>query len=189
MTIISNNCSGAYLYHDLGLKFNSPTINLQILPQEYTKFCKNLKDYMSMEVQEYKDFSKVHQEQMFHLLGGNNPYFPVGILGDIAILFQHYKTFEEAKEKWDERKQRIDYDNLKYIFVLERPYIDAAREFGLSGLDNAVMFTREFKMDVPIENYMYHIPPGSEYLGVNPKTGNRFYMGKCSLSRLVGGLR
>lgn len=26
-TIISNNCCAGFIYHDLGLKFNSPTIN------------------------------------------------------------------------------------------------------------------------------------------------------------------
>lgn len=28
ITIISNNCTGGFVYHDLGLRFNSPTINL-----------------------------------------------------------------------------------------------------------------------------------------------------------------
>lgn len=186
MTIISNNCSGAYLYHDLGLRFNSPTINLQILPGEYTKFCKNLKEYMSNEVREYKDLSKEHQEQIHHLLGCD-PYFPVGILGDIAILFQHYKTFDEAKQKWDERKQRIDYNHIKFIFVLEKPYIEAAMEFGNSELPNAVLFQRNFKVSVPMESYTYHIPPGSEYLAVNPRTKFRYFMGDCTMSKLLRG--
>lgn len=29
-TIISNNCCAGFIYHDLGLKFNSPTINLTV---------------------------------------------------------------------------------------------------------------------------------------------------------------
>ena len=184
-TIISNNCSGAALYHDLGMRFDSPTILLQILPSEYPKFCKNLKEYMAMEVEEYTDFSKEHAEEMFHLLGGNRPYFPVGMLGDIAILFQHYDTFQKAKSKWDERKQRIDYSHLGYIFVLEREYRDAAVEFGNLNLPHSVMFTRDFEVDVPIEHYKYHIPDGCEYLMRSPKTGNRYFLSECNFNEFM----
>lgn len=31
--------------------------------------------------------------------------FPTGKLGDIEIRFNHYKTFDEAVAKWDERKK------------------------------------------------------------------------------------
>lgn len=47
--------------------------------------------------------------------------FPVGRLslpkdgGDVYIKFVHYSSFKCAKEKWEERKNRIDWDN---IFVL-----------------------------------------------------------------------
>ena len=37
---------------------------------------------------------------------------PIGILGDIEIVFLHYNSEEEAMEKWNRRKQRIHWDNL-----------------------------------------------------------------------------
>ena len=37
---------------------------------------------------------------------------PIGILGDIEIVFLHYKSEKEAMEKWNRRKQRIHWDNL-----------------------------------------------------------------------------
>jgi uncharacterized protein (DUF1919 family) len=37
--------------------------------------------------------------------------YPIGILGDIEIHFQHYKDESEAKIKWDRRKKRINYQN------------------------------------------------------------------------------
>lgn len=185
-TIISNNCSGAYLYHDFGMRFDSPTILLQILPSEFPKFCKNLKEYMSYDLKEYENHSKDHAKEMFYLLGGNNPYFPVGLLGDIAILFQHYKTFEEAKEKWNIRKQRMDYEHIGYVFVLERENKEAATEFGKLNLPNSLLFTRDFDVDVP--HYRYHIPEGWEYLGVNPSTGNRNYCADCDIAKFMRGL-
>jgi uncharacterized protein (DUF1919 family) len=37
--------------------------------------------------------------------------------GDIIIYFVHYKTFEEAKTKWEERIKRINFDNLFFIMA------------------------------------------------------------------------
>lgn len=174
LTIISNNCSSARLQQDLRMQYCSPTIILQILPEEYTKFCLNLRYYMECEVKEYTDFSENHNRQITNLLG-QKPYFPCGIVDDVAILFQHYQTFDEAVEKWERRKKRIDYDHIGYMFVLERPYVDAAIEFGQSGLNNAVLFTRGFDVNVPIEHHRYDLPEGKEYLGRNPENGQRYF--------------
>ncbi|WP_274289336.1 DUF1919 domain-containing protein [Prevotella corporis] len=92
--------------HDLSLRFNSSTINLNIQPKDFIKFVRNLKDYMRCELEEIHDASVD---------------FPVGRLslpkdgGDVYIKFVHYSSFKCAKEKWEERKNRIDWDN---IFVL-----------------------------------------------------------------------
>ena len=37
---------------------------------------------------------------------------PTGLLGDIKINFMHYKSFEEGVMKWEQRKKRINWDNL-----------------------------------------------------------------------------
>lgn len=174
LTIISNNCSGARVTQDLRRQYQSPTVVLQILPEEYTKFCTNLKHYMDCELKEYTDFSETHHKQMVKLLG-QEPYFPCGIVDDIAILFQHYETFEEAKEKWERRKARMDYDHLVYFFVLEKPYVDEAIEFGNAKLKNSVLFTRSFDVDVPIEHYRYDLAEGTEYLGRDPEIGYRYF--------------
>ena len=63
-------------------------------------------------------------------------------LPDISIFFVHYKTFEDAKKKWDERFQRINYDNL--FFLMDRG-MDAKDEIldGFHSLPgkNKVFFT------------------------------------------------
>lgn len=43
--------------------------------------------------------------------------YPVGILGDIKIYFQHYNSEMEAYEKWNTRKSRINYNNLFIMFT------------------------------------------------------------------------
>ena len=41
-----------------------------------------------------------------------NASCPIGMLGDVRIEFVHYDAFEEAVQKWEERKKRINWDNL-----------------------------------------------------------------------------
>lgn len=102
-SILSNNCIGGTISHDLGMKFLSPTVNLFIRPNDFVKFLENLEQYLQCDVVEID--SKLT--------------YPVGKLDDIIIYFKHYKTFEEAKRKWNDRKQRIRYDNL-FIIMTDR---------------------------------------------------------------------
>lgn len=101
-TIISSNCNGEFMYYDMKLKFLSPTINLSFDMNDYVKMLQNLKWYMEQDIVEYED-------KRFN--------YPTGMIGDIEIRFNHYNTFEEAREKWNERKKRIDYNNLFIIGI------------------------------------------------------------------------
>ena len=101
-TLIARDCIGGVLYHQLGLRFLSPTINLFFSLEDFNCFCLDLKGYIDGRLEESKD----------EVL----PY-PVGVLypakgKPIKIHFMHYETFDSAKAKWQERKQRIRYDNL-----------------------------------------------------------------------------
>lgn len=40
--ILWNNCLAEFLCDDYGMQFNSPTINLQMPPEYFLKFCKDL---------------------------------------------------------------------------------------------------------------------------------------------------
>lgn len=104
-TLITRDCIGGVLYHQLGLKFLSPTINLFFTPQDFNYFCLHLKSYIDGRLEESLD--------------DNLPY-PVGVLyprigKTIKVYFMHYDSFEIAKAKWEERKKRINYDNLFVI--------------------------------------------------------------------------
>lgn len=102
-TIISSNCVGGVITHELGLKFNSPTINLFFYPKDYIKFVSNLKHYIF--------YSELIEENF------NDVSYPVGRLDDILIHFVHYKNFDDAKKKWKQRCKRINWDNLFFIMV------------------------------------------------------------------------
>lgn len=101
-TIISSNCNGEFIYYDMRMPFLSPTINLSFDMNDYVKLLENLHWYMEQPITPYPD-------KRFD--------FPCGMLADIEIRFNHYKTFEEAIEKWEERKKRINWDNLYVIAI------------------------------------------------------------------------
>ena len=98
-SIIASNCVGTIIYHDLDLPFLSPTINLTIEMDDFIRFAENLKWYMEQEIVELK----------------GEKGCPAGMLGDVKINFVHYDTFEEGVRKWEERKERINWDNLLLI--------------------------------------------------------------------------
>ncbi len=100
-SIISSNCIGGVMYHDLGLKFTSPTVNLFFYPEDFLKYVQNLKYYNTLELEDATEESA----------------YPIGKLEDIKIHFLHYNSFEEAKIMWDRRKQRINYNKLFIIMT------------------------------------------------------------------------
>ena len=114
ISIISNNCAGGLLYNHFGCRFQSPTINLQISPEDYLRFCENLDYYCSLDISEESPLNAI---ELFRTLGGTTIGFPVGRLGDLTLFFQHFDSFQQAVCKWNERKKRIDYDRLFFVFV------------------------------------------------------------------------
>ena len=126
-TIISSNCNGGIIYHDLNLPFNSPTINLSMDTDDFIKLVSNMKYYLGQEIVEIED--KNHQ-------------FPCGMLDDIKIRFNHYDTFEEAVYKWNERKKRINWDNI-YIMGIDgdKASYSSLKKFDKLPYKNKVIFT------------------------------------------------
>ena len=102
LSLIASNCNGAMILHDLNMRFNSPFVDLWIKPRDFIKMCQNLKNYMNYNLQ-------------FTAEEGID--YPVGILKDIRIYFQHYKTAKEAEDKWNQRRQRINYNNIFFLFT------------------------------------------------------------------------
>lgn len=102
-SIIASNCNGGVLTHDLGVRFNSPTINLWMNAEDYIEFCEHLDEYLSADIiQIYEDGIS----------------YPLGLLaGRIKLYFQHYSDFNCAKEKWIERCKRVNKQELFFMMT------------------------------------------------------------------------
>lgn len=167
MTIIANNCIGGSIYRDLKRQYKTPTVDIHIFPQQWCKFCTNLKHYMDVELVEYpvEELSDYHKEIVTSLLGGINTDHPYGLIDDIVIFFHHSDDFKTAKEKWDRRKQRIDYEHIGYMFYVRYPkFKEYAIEFANLNLPNSAIFLQD--TDVPCRKNMYRVdvPEGEMFL-------------------------
>ena len=111
MTIFSNCCWGSKIYHYLGLPFLSPLINMYVLDEDYMKLVADPKIILQ------EDINLLRYEN-----GPKHP-FPVFRLGDIKLYFQHYETAEEAYEKWNERKGRINWNNIFFMMYSDNENI------------------------------------------------------------------
>ena len=102
VSILSQNCIGGVFYHDMGLEFQSPTINLFFNAGDFLKLVSDIRHYMKEELRMYWGMD-----------------YPIGELGDIRIHFMHYHTCREATEAWERRKKRICYDRI-FVILTDR---------------------------------------------------------------------
>lgn len=108
-SIISMNCTGGIISHDLKLRFNSPTVNLFMRAEDFIKFCEKLEYYLSID-----DLIECTDKRIIQ-----DRNYPIAFLEDLTIFFVHYQSFQEAQEKWIERKKRVNLENI-VIFNTDR---------------------------------------------------------------------
>ena len=141
ISIVSQMCFGGILYHRLGMKFLSPTVNLFFNEGDFVKLTENFENYMSLEVRYLKE-------------GFNdflNREYPVGYLKDIEIHFNHDTDFMAAKDKWVKRRERINYEKLLFVSYTENEET-ADRLSSMEGR-RQLIFT-SFKSDIPNTIYL-----------------------------------
>lgn len=140
-TFLCPNCIGGLLFHDLGLQFRSPTVNLMMYQTDFLKFVLNMDDYLGQELQFFE-----HPEYKF----------PCAHLGNITIHFTHYQSEEEAVHAWYDRSKRIDTNNM-FVFLEERDGLtkEDIVQLGAIHARGVVVFTAYAYPDIP---YALQIP-------------------------------
>lgn len=164
-SLIASNCNGTFISHDLNLQFRSPFINLWIKPNDFIKYLQNIDYYMKCEL-------KFTSEK------GIN--YPIGLLDDIKIYFQHYKSENEAKEKWIERTKRINLNNLFILFTdRDGCTYQNLLEFDKLPYKNKVVFThkpyKEIKSAFYIKGFENEDSVGMCFEYLNKFTGKKIY--------------
>lgn len=107
-TIFSPNCWGGITYNMLGLRLDSPFINMFVLHDDYLRLLKNPKHYLQHELVLDRFEWEVNIKKKY----------PVARCDDVFFHFNHYTDFENAYSDWKRRVSRVKWDNL-FVFDFE----------------------------------------------------------------------
>lgn len=112
-TIISNNCWGHEVYNYLRLPYDTPFVGLYLYAPCYIKLLENFHSTIASELR-FKEVSKYGKRV------DESYQYPIGVLGDdIEIQFLHYKSKEEAYDKWNRRLERMHLEENQLFFKFD----------------------------------------------------------------------
>ena len=159
LSIFTMNCFGGLLSHTLGLPFRSPFVNMFFREQDYLRFLHEPRIYIKEQL--------TFKETLYDPNLKKN--YPCVALRDINIHMNHYRDFEAALIKWNERKQKINWDNLFVTAYTESK--DFAAQFDTLPYGKKICFV-PFKSELGSTWYIKN-PKGPYW-----KTINNFARGK-----------
>lgn len=121
VSILSNNCWGGLLYDYYGIQYQSPTIGQWMSAKDYLKFLGDIDYYFCQDMIRIS-YTDSHVKDLLLKRKKEGRYsfelddLVIGRLGsgesEIDVIFLHYHSFEEAKDKWNKRKTRVNKRNL-----------------------------------------------------------------------------
>jgi len=110
ISILANWCLGGVLHKELGLPYLSPTINHRCLSENgYMEFLRDYKKYLGMDIKLMAGWEE-----------GHHMFVPRGIIDDkIVWYFAHTEDEVKEAEKWNERRKRVNFENIAALMLLE----------------------------------------------------------------------
>ncbi len=109
-SIVSNDCWGAAVYEHLGLAYKTPFVGLFLAAPCFVRLLADLRGYLASSLEFVDDSRYAYLERERRRT--SDPY-PIGLLGgDVELHFVHYPKRGVAREKWERRVERVDYESL-----------------------------------------------------------------------------
>lgn len=183
-TIISNNCWGGLVYQYFGLPYNTPVVGCGFMDDDYIKFLENFEYYISQPLI-FIEFEQSKRHSYYVKKNISRPPCPIALLGDVEICFTHYKSEQEAREKWQRRCGRI---NRKHMIVKMSQRYDSntenLRRFKDLPFNNKICFT---ECEYPGNEFIYI--PELKHLNIQGGDETPFVMGKIDLVNLINELK
>jgi uncharacterized protein (DUF1919 family) len=109
-SIISNDCWGGAVYQDFGLEYRTPFVGLYLMAPCFVQLVSDLQGHLgaSLEFVARSRYPEVNEYRARQ----TSPH-PIGLLnGQIEIQFLHYRSPQEAREKWERRCRRLNFKRL-----------------------------------------------------------------------------
>lgn len=120
-------------------------------PEDFVSALENFDEFIDTPIRELKD-------------SGNEYPVGVGALG-IKVHFMHYKSFDEAVTKWNERKKRIDKNNMGVILAnYAGEGHDLLKRFDALPYEHKVVFVPEPMEDIKSAFYLKKYNPRNKNL-------------------------
>ena len=142
ITFLSDNCWGGLMYHTLGMEMTSPFINMFVWTDDFIRLINDLPYYLSQPLVPEK------------LRERRGAAYPVVLLGDVRLHFNHVTTPDELTafaEKWYRRRDRMDMDTLFIESSFDTPENQAKYESGFA----ACPYPKLIFTPYPSEKYVY----------------------------------
>jgi uncharacterized protein (DUF1919 family) len=137
VAVISNNEWGMDYYKKKGKKYNTPTVDTKMSPEDYIKFVENFDDYLKVVPEKEESDSS----------------YPVGklVLNDNSILIHFIKedNWEIALKHWEDRKKMLPKKSSILFKLCDRKFNgtlndDLLSRFYKSKISKKVVFLSEF---------------------------------------------
>lgn len=161
-TIISNNCWGGTIYESYGIRKNSPTVGMFVMPSDFVRFCGDLDRYLA----EPLEFISQDESKWKAQLDDKDNWgtYLIGRVGDVELHMLHHHEEVTARRKWESRKERVRGDRL--IFKLNDQ--NGATEedllaFDALPLEHKLVFAAKEHPSVGCCKRI-HCPRGSEFI-------------------------
>ena len=168
--LISRNCWGSQAYQWLNAPYNTPFVGLFLFGPCYMKLLRDFDRYMTLDIAftkktKYPDAYKNHS-------------YPIGVLDDIEIHFQHYKSIDEAREKWTRRRDRmLKHKKENYFFsICDRRGVtdENIKEFHQMNFKNKISFSFTEIEGLNSEQHIKFIQDFSKKKKIPPNGRKRF---------------
>ncbi len=142
-TVISNDCWGSGVYDHTRLMYRTPFIGTRIFAPCYIEMLRDLKAYLQSPL-EFVTVSRYGfmNDQRQPSLG----FYPIALLhGNVEVHFMHETDEATARQKWERRRAKINWDNLFVKFSQDPTLCTPAllEEFDSLEYPYKVCFTRK----------------------------------------------
>lgn len=141
-SVICNNCFGGVFFHHLGCRFESPFINLFLVPEDFVKLVANWDKAVTAGL---GNVSEVKNSGM--------PY-PVGVIDSVGarVYFNHDTDFDVALDKWRERVARIRPEKTIFMFTAAKGDAKVLKDFDSIDNPRKIAFASEKCKDLGLKS-------------------------------------
>ena len=186
-TIISNNCWGGTIYESYGMRKNTPTVGMFIMPSDFVRFCADLGRYLAepLELIAPEEFKRRDALAANDNLGT----YLIGRVGDVELHMLHHQDETTARRKWESRVNRADHDRLIFKLNDQNGATEAdLLAFDALSLEHKLVFAAKEHLGVRCCRRI-HCPRGGEFIltswepfGANRSFNATEYINDCFCS-------